>query len=268
MKTKIMLLLLGVCSCSSALAQTDSLKSNKQNHKHRWGIGLAINSFNGQLSSNSEAMWGKVNTNLINNSYGEKKDESISISIISKYYFQEDFRLRLEFGFSNVNLMHHYSYTDIALRQNTNQVINQKIYSTKPGLEWEFFNKKFISTFAGVTASYIRYGDLIYDYDIKVYRLPYDTLYNWASMHTVVKGGFSAGIGVITGLEFAICKFLSFGAEFSSDLMYYNIGGKYEEVGITYLPEPPTTETFKTNSKFQAFKFTRIQTSFILIVRF
>jgi len=49
MKTKIMLLLLGVYSCSSALAQTDSLKANMQSKKYKWGIGMAVNSTNAQI---------------------------------------------------------------------------------------------------------------------------------------------------------------------------------------------------------------------------
>lgn len=259
MKLKIIHLLLGVYSFTASFAQTDSLKSNMQNHKYKWGCSVAINSVEAQIVNPVQSILG---SSL--NPPADKTEKSFSLSIVPKYSISDDILLRFELGITNIQFKYSQELTNSFYHSINNSDLNQKIYRFIPGLQWNFFKKKYIEVYCGAIVSYNLYNELEFNDSGENSQMPIDTLLSWFISKTVLPGGFALGIGAFTGFNIKLNKYVSLGAEVSSTLSYYKIGGDYStERTYQNLPSPPVTEVSGTSSDtYKGCQFSRILSSF------
>lgn len=242
-------------------------------NKNKWGCSFAINSVEAQIGTPLLDTWGDATNNFRN--AADFTDHSISLSIIPKYFISEDVVLRFEIGITNINMLHYWDsygasfpdpYTSHTIIINT---IEQKINRYLPGIQWSFLKTKRIECYVGFSASYTHYSSMHYFNSYAINGLPKDTVSFLDAQNDIAKGGFAAGIGSFAGFNVHLFKYISIGAEFSSSLLYYKIGGEFDIETAAQFPKPPISysSSYFTNS-YKGIQFSQILASLNLTVQF
>lgn len=264
MKSKIIILLLEVSFVASALAQTDSLKTNKKNHNYKWGVGLALNSVEAQIGDPEKTSWGFEPLHT-----SDKKEKSISFSVIPKYRIKDKVLLRFEFGITKIDFSYNEEYRD-GTHTLLNQTIHQNIYRYVPAIQFLFFRERLIDIYCGITLPFINYNSIDYNFYSQTRNLATDTLTYLSTVQYSNKGGDAFGIGGNIGLNFYFLKCISAGIEFSDALLYYDLGGQYSYVAtFQSVPNQPVHKPTATySSSYQGVQFSKILCSFNLSIWF
>ena len=253
----------------------DAQNSQKKEDKYKWGCAIVINSTGPQINEPEWNSWGYAKGNFFN--YGDIKNKSISLSLIPKYHISNDKLIRLELGLTKVNLQSKVdSYFESSVKPPPsshtviNQSIKQNILRFIPGIEWTFLNKSKIKSYCGLSLAYLNYGNMSYHDLYEIRKLDGDTLQVSIDDNMVAPGGFATGAGAFAGFNIGIIKNVSIGAEFSSLLLYYKLGGGFKGEVITIdVPKPPANETYSTNSSsFKGVQFTHVISSFNVLFSF
>jgi type II secretory pathway pseudopilin PulG len=222
MKTKSFILLLLFSSLTTIMfAQL----SEKQAQKYKWSISAAINSVEAQLDQKLLDTWVYPSANYYSY-FGNKHDNSLSLSIIPKYHITGDILLRFELGITNIDLQSYYNgindsnSNSAAANIIKTDTIRQKIYRFIAGVQWDFIQKKFIESYCGASLCYLKYNEMYWtDFII-------DNKYNQTGKNTATTaGGFATGIGAFVGVNIYLHKQISIGGEFSYSILYYKLGG-------------------------------------------
>jgi hypothetical protein len=265
---KSALILMSFLLSSLCYAQKDSLMGKEI--IYRWRTTIAINSVEAQMDQQLLNTWLYPSTNYYGN-YGNKTNRSISMSIIPKYYLDDNKWLRFELGITYINLLSHYDGTfDTLAPGGANTIVNsklqQKIYRFSPGIQWNFKQIKFFQPYCGVSLYYLQYGKLNWEDNISDNSTPgRGTEYS-----TKTKGGFASGIGSFVGLNVFINKRISIGSEFSYSLLYSKIGGTEKGVQTDTFPNSPTyiSNWSTENAGSKGIQFSKIMPSFNISFRF
>lgn len=249
----------------SAPTADGSTFTHENNRKHDFGLSVAVNSIQGQVEIPLMAGYGAqiidADGNILTD--GKRIDKSYSYSIIPKYYINNDFLLRFEFGITNLNLNANsnekFSFNHII----STKVVTNKIYRYNPGFQWIFMRKKKIESYCGMTANYINYKE-VYSSDYnEVRNKATDTLQYWTNAKETTPGGFAVGIGAFAGFNIYLQKRISLGAELSSSALYYKLGGETTSEDTEYsVPGPLFTHTDTFTNSYTGFKISKIISSF------
>ena len=244
-------------------AQTTSTKKKEQ----KFGCYFAINSVYAQVGYLSDD---GLTTNIWGSTYlgGDRKDKSISLSIIPAYNLSKDLLIRFELSWTKISLINSYSsasssFTSSSVRQAGSDTIKQKIYRYVPGLEYIYLKNKIIHLYCGVILPIIQYEPVRRNQFVEQRNVGTDTLVYWNAQSVSIPGGYSAGVGSLAGFHVFIFKHLSIGAEFSVSLLYNDIGGDvtYHSTGET-ISNSSFDETVKYPDSYRGIKFSKILSSF------
>src|ERR1035437_45681 len=108
MKTKSFTVLLFASFTANAFAQFETNVPQFENGKgYKWGCALAINSTEALIGNPLYDSWGYATGNFFRN-FGDITDKSLCLSIIPKYYINDNLLLRFEFGMTNIDLLSYY----------------------------------------------------------------------------------------------------------------------------------------------------------------
>jgi len=264
MKTKIFI------SALFFLALSYSSFAQKAND-YKWGLSIAINDAHSQVAFLGTAGLGlDAEGNVV--LAGEKTNASFSLSVIPKYFINEDWLIRFEYGITQIDLKNFYtinSYTapfPPTLYQINYDTVKQKINRYVAGVQFNFFKNKKIESYGGVNFPYIKYYQISRNSYSETRNATTDTLTSKTINFRNIPGGYAAGLGVFAGFNVYVFKYLSLGAEFSSAIMYYKVGG--ESIQISYFQAPPNapleTTTVIYNESYKGIRFTKILASFNL----
>lgn len=277
MKTKSFILLLFFSLTKLAFSQFE----NEEDNQYKWSISASINSVEAQMDQKLLDTWVFPSANYYAY-FGDKQDNSLSLSVIPKYMIADDLLLRFEFGMTNIDLRMHYNGGGDTLTQNQGHIgstadiikediIQQKIYRYAAGLQWSFLNKKFIETYCGASLNYFHYSEMHWsDYINDITTLSPN--YNYSQYTATTPGGFATGVGAFAGLNIYLHNRVSIGGEFSYSLLYYKLGGMQKGVyerhnsvwGSTYVYEH--WQIYNNASK--GIQFSKIMPSLNLTIRF
>lgn len=240
---------------------------------NKWGCSFAINSVDAQIGDPLKDTWADATNNYKNTA--DFTDHSISWSIIPKYFISEDVAVRFEFGITNINMSSYFdSYgsdpqpeTEHAI---TKQSIEQKINRYLPGIQWNFIRTKRIECYVGFSASYLHYSPMHYSLNYSIFGLPKDTINFSLIYNPFFTGGFAIGIGSFAGFNVHLLKHISLGAEFSSSLLYYKIGGLSDVLEtVQSFPKPPTQTAYSySTNAYKGIQFSQILASLNLTIQF
>ncbi|MCE9537683.1 MAG: hypothetical protein K8R85_00470 [Bacteroidetes bacterium] len=237
------------------------------NQKHKWGCSSVINSIEAQVGDPEKASWGYAYLNMFQN-FNDKTNNSLSLSIIPKYFISDNLVLRFEFGVTNINMKSYFDSNDKNNATTFHSIlienIKQKIYRFIPGIQYNVLKKKSFEFFCGTTVSYFDYSAMEYTAHFEDRNLPNNTLVSVSDDKATGTKGFAAGIGAFLGGNVYLHNRISLGVEFSSALLYYKIGGEWggESVHQNF-PSPPTTYAYKySNSSYKGIQFSKILSSF------
>ncbi len=240
--------------------------------KYKWGFALAINSVEAQVGEPEWESWGYAAGNFKN--FGDITNKSISLSITPKYFISNDILLRFEFGITKINMTSYHDANAHLVSNNPtstiiiNQNIEQNIYRYIPSVQWNFMRKKFIESFCGITASYLKYTDMNYHNLYESISLPNDSIMEGFDDKATATGGFAIGVGAFAGFNIYLQKHISLGAEFSSALLYKKIGGRFSgEVVDLVNPNSSVNQTYSFYwGAINEFQFYKILSSFNISV--
>lgn len=263
MKTKFLISTIILSSfIFSAFAQNEK--------KYKWGLSLAINDAHSQIAYLGLTRLAiDAEGNMI--SGGEKTNKSFSLSIAPKYFINDDWLIRFEYGMAKIDLKNYSTSVGFGAAATTSRTIGydtvkQTINRFVLGIQWNFFSNKKIESYGGLTLPYIKYGDITRNSYSEGRNIATDTLISWNRSHTNVPGGYAFGLGVFAGFNVYVIKHLSFGAEFSSALLHYNVGGESSaEASYQSMtkPLPPiTTGGFTNPESYKGIRFAKIFSSF------
>lgn len=146
--------------------------------------------------------------------------------------------------------------------------IVQKINRFVPGIQWNFFTTKKIQSYGGVNLSYIKYGNITRNMYGEQRNALTDTLIEKDRDSYNIPGGFAAGLGVFAGFNIYVVKHLSLGAEFSSALLYYNVGNESTQItsSKSWANTSWETTTYKNKESYEGIRFTKVVASFNITV--
>ncbi len=238
-------------------AQPDT---SSYNHK-KWSIAVTINSTEAQIGDPEKASWGYIPANF--NNFSDKKNKSLSFSVIPKYQLKKDFLVRFEIGITQFNILTYYSSqtsTSNSEYLTIDLSMKQNVYRFLPGIQWSFIRKKHIESYCGMTAVYLAYNTLDYTNRTEHRELPSNKLISTIDEKSTTTGGFASGVGAFAGFNIYLKNYLSIGSEISSHLLYYKIGGPFGGIGIYQtLPNAPITEvTYYKTSSYKGVQFSKI----------
>ncbi|MDP1746457.1 MAG: hypothetical protein Q8L90_12820 [Bacteroidota bacterium] len=272
MKTKLFILLLFSSLTKFAIAQYVSEADNQ----YKWSISAAINSVEAQMDQKLFDTWASPYVNYYDN-YGNKKNKSLSFSIIPKYRITEDMLLRFEYGVTNIDLQSNFNGIGDTLTQSQGQAlgsantisyqtISQKIYRYAAGVQWNFMKKKFIETYCGALLNYLHYSDMQWSQRI----ISNTTVGRGTNYTSATPGGFATGIGAFSGFNIYVHKQISIGGEFSYSLLYYKLGGVQSGVQEHIFPTTPTLifNWKNYNNASEGIQFSKVLPSLNLTIRF
>ncbi len=230
-----------------------------------FGLSITINSIQGQIAvpimTGQGALLVDADGNIVVTG-GNRTDNSYSYSIVPKYYINKDILLRFEFGLTNLSLKANANYNLVTVRSINNVEVTNKIFRYTPGVQWFFMKERKIESYFGMTASYINYQSIYYNYSFEHRDVVTDTILDLGTGKQTTPGGFGVGVGAFAGFNIYLRKRISLGAEVASSALYYKLGGETidEVVGILPAPTISATETY-TNS-YKGFRISKIISSF------
>jgi hypothetical protein len=265
MKIGLLIIFLGFAPLTS-YSQTSNDKEIKNNH-YKWGVSFVMNSVYSQLGYINETgltsgIWGS------NYNYGKRKDNSLSLSLIPTFNVNENFSIRMEFGWTKIDINNNLTAKPPTINLNNqnygvgNDQINQRIFRYVPGVQFFLLKRKWIESYCGIILPFIAYSNIERKLETEQRNIDTDTLVSWNNEHVKIPGGKSFGIGTIGGFSIYLTKHLSIGAEFSCSFLYSKIGGEvnYETSGQSF-PNPPYIESKTFLDSFEGIKFSKIQSS-------
>lgn len=235
---------------------------------YKWGCTISVNDPNPQMAYLGSTGLGIDSEGNMRNG-GRKINKSYSLSIIPKYYINNEWVIRFEYGITRINLTSKntsissgvYGSSSYGLFYDT---IKQKINRYIPGIQWNFFTNKRIQSYGGINLPFIQYGAITRHNTSENRNITPDTLVAMDRGSANISGGFATGIGVFAGFNVFIKKYFSFGAEFSTALLYYNVGNK--SIGTTSSQLSPNTPwlttTYTNDESYKGTRFTKIISSF------
>ncbi len=257
-------------------AQTtiDTHAQPSKQEKCKWSCSFAINSMEAQIGKPEESSWGYATGNF--NNFGDITNNSLSLSIIPKYFINDQFVLRFEFSISNIDLKNYYdSEFHGSITPETSHIlitisIEQRITRYIPGIQFNFFKNKRIVSYGGMTLCYLQYDEMKYHGLYENRSLPGDTLIFSADDNAIAKGGHAFGIGAFMGFNLNVQKHIAIGVEFSDALLSYDLGGEIRgEATKQNIPNPPQTETYSySTTSYKGIQFSKIIPSFNISILF
>jgi hypothetical protein len=247
---------------SFVLAQSNYKQGNK------WGCTIAVNDAHSQIPFLAgAALQIDADGNMIGG--GDKTNNSYSLSIIPKYYINNDWVVRFEYGMTKIDLKDKggiTSSTGYLISPSYGQyydTVEQEISRLAPSIQWNFFSNNKIQSYGGVSLIFIKYGAITrYSYS-ESRNVATDTLINWGRSSVNIPGGNATGLGVFAGFNIYITKHLSLGAEFSSAMLHYNVGGgATNEYSDQSIPNPVESATQVGYESYKGTRFAKILSSF------
>lgn len=275
MKTKIIISAVLFASLTSvAFAQFETNIPQFENGKgYKWGCAVAINDAHSQIAFVGEQVLGiDADGNMID--VGKKTNNSFAWSITPKYYVNNEWVIRFEYGMTKIDLKNNYSYQvsgyyTSPTNQTSIDAVEQKINRFVPGIQWNFFTNKRIQTYGGVNLPYVKYSSTTRNLYYEQRNVAMDTLTATELDIKNIPGGFSIGLGVFAGFNVFLHKHVSLGAEFSTAYTYYKVGGESTLVTtIQNIPAPMATGAYTLNESYTGTRFNKIISSFNVSVWF
>ncbi|HKR03251.1 MAG TPA: hypothetical protein VJY62_01340 [Bacteroidia bacterium] len=237
--------------------------------KYKWGLSVAINDAHSQIAFlGGTALAMDAEGNMV--SGGEKTNKSYSLSIIPKYFINDEWLIRFEYGITQINLTNFNTVTSSGLYASIHypllhDTIKQKINRFVAGAQFNFFKNKIIESYGGVNIPYIKYSAITRHTYTDQRNVATDTLMYSYIENKNIPGGYAAGLGVFAGFNVHVFKHVSLGAEFSSALLHYKVGGaSIYESSVQIAPGPFQTTRYEYNESYKATRFTKILASFNL----
>ncbi len=243
--------------------------------EYKWCASVAINSIHAQIEVPIGTIIGGTGVvgapmvvdadgNIIGR--GNRKENSFSISIIPKYRLSEDFLLRTEFTYTDLNATAEFESNSLSnpiLHLMNDHQVDLTIHRFGGGFLWQFVNEKRIESYCGLSAYYQNFGDV----SISLYHETRsgidDTLQSYVSITDDVPGGYALGIGAIIGFNIFLHKHISVGAEFSSSIMHYELGGEAKSYSSGhFVPDYYYTNTTIYTNSYTGTKVSKILSSF------
>lgn len=254
---------------TTAFAQHESMPTHFDDVKSsKWGISVAYNDAKVQMAFPNNAQLA-LDSDGNMTSPGEKRNKSFSASFIAKYYLNRQWLIRCEYGRTNINLTNHDISSSVGGYGSPNYMIwhdtiIQNINRFVPSIQFNFFSSKNIESYGGVNVQYIKYGNITRNERVEQRYIPTDSLAYTSTKKINIPNGYATGIGVFAGFNVFVQKHISLGAEFSSGLLYYNVGGISSQIIINQYPSPtPTDITTYTNiASYKGVQFSKIFASF------
>lgn len=265
MKAKIILAILFSSTTTFVSAQFNL----EQEIKYKWGLTTAINSIQAQvaipLMTGPGAQIIDTDGNIL--AGGNRTDKSYSFSVIPKYHLNNNILVRFELGMTNLNLYANADQKGTINHVISNIEVTNKIYRYTPGFQWSFMKTKKTESYCGITASYISYKSIGRNYYYEYRDLGTDTIQYWGKIKETTPGGLSFGIGALTGFNFIVHKYISFGAELTSSALYYQLGGvtTSEETQQSF-PDPPFSFVGTYINSYKGFKISKLISSFNITI--
>ena len=270
MKINYFILVIFSAFTCNAFAQFNTGEGNK----YKWGCAVAVNDAQSQIAFLAAAgLDVDEEGNMI--SGGKKNNKSFSLSIIPKYYINNQWIIRFEYGMTRINLKDftvptsssgYYANTVYPITYDT---VKENINKFAVGLQWNFFTTKRIQSYGGINIPFIKYGTITRNTYNEQRNVKTDTLVYKERDVINIPGGFATGLGVFAGFNVFVFKHISLGTEFSSALLYYNIGGESSFVSsVQNIPASIQTTTNISNESYKGTRFTKIISSFNISVWF
>jgi hypothetical protein len=243
--------------------------------QYKWSASVSVNSIHAQIEVPIATLIGGTSPvgapmvidadgNILGR--GDRFENSYSLSFIPKYRVSDDFLIRAEFMYTNLSESANFnsiSYTTPREHSIDNIQVNFKLQKYSAGILWQFASEKVIESYCGLIASYQNYGQIITSIYHESRRSEQDTLQSINTIAENIPGGFAVGIGALIGFNIFFNRHISVGAEFSSSIMHYELGGT--AIAISTGQSVPSYfynfETVYTNS-YTGIKITKILSSF------
>ncbi|MBI3502149.1 MAG: hypothetical protein HY063_10165 [Bacteroidetes bacterium] len=260
-KTKIIITAMFFSSVTyNMYAQLPTAQEKGNNYK--LGCSVAINSIQGQMGFPGGAVIAlDENGNMQNG--GNRISKSLSLSIIPKYFINNDFLLRIEFGRTNINQQIKEDFYETSVHYINNDTVKQSITRFAPAIQWNYVRKNFFEAYSGMSIIYMDYGKYSENFYGEDRDSATSVLIFSRKENTIIDGGYAAGIGAFTGFNIYLQKHISIGAEFSSSFLYYKLGGKRIVTDINQsFPNPPATTINNWTASYKGFRFSNILSSF------
>lgn len=244
--------------------------AQEEKNKYKWSISTGINNidfmpgYTGYLQYTSDGGDGSLQGS------GERKNKSLSISFLPKYYLTNDLLLRFEFGISNI-LMTRFVETKKVTHETYSAEVKQTNYRYVLGIEYLFIEKKRVELSGGMIIPYVNYGNIVFiDSSFSRDTTINNSILSWWTGKANIPGGFSIGVGPILKINYKFLKHVSIGAESSYSFYYTKVGGMNNS-GSTYYPTPSSQPIITSNSykdTFQGFHFSKIHSSINISIIF
>ncbi|HTL80568.1 MAG TPA: DUF3575 domain-containing protein [Bacteroidia bacterium] len=252
---------------SSMLLLFSTVCISQADLQRKWGLAFSLNSIQSQIEVPIAATGGAgmaIDANGNFTDSGDKTDNSLSCSIVPKYFLNNDVCLRFEFGITNLNMKNHYDSRQTSNPRNIHdESFQEKIYRYLPGIQWFFFKKKVVESFCSLNLCYIKYGSSIYNSYNEYRDQTTDTVQYWGNSNEKMQSGVAGGLCVSTGCNFYLKKHISFGVEISSAMLYYKTGGQINDVRSgQVIPNPIITVSDTYTDSFKGLRLSKLMSSF------
>ncbi len=222
--------------------------SQKDSIKHKWELGIQISSVEKRTQYENSLF--EYNTSNITK--GTWRDKSLSYGLFSTLSLTENCFLRFNIGITTIHIISHSDSRDeIGYGQCIpcivgEEEIKQSRYYFNPAFGLKL-DKKLFTFYGGLELPITIHGNYLYsaketDYDIN------SSVTGKIDYLTYAPGGFSLGIGGFAGFDFYLVKNFSFGATFSSALLYSKLGGR---IVTTYNQTVPVSGTGTSSYLFK-----------------
>jgi hypothetical protein len=171
----------------------------------------------------------------------EWKSKSSSLGFSYSNDLKENLFFRFGLSISNFDLSFHRDTRNESngMTSGVNSISDAKIksirFNVEPGIGW-IFEKTSFAFFGGIELPYTIHKPIVsssteFDYDSTFTTILYD--YNYSGK---APGGFAIGVGAFSGFNLSLLKGFGLGAEFSSALLYYKLGGSMERSVTQTIP--------------------------------
>ncbi|MDO9184629.1 MAG: hypothetical protein Q7W13_01360 [Bacteroidia bacterium] len=258
MKTKLFILLL--FTSFTAFAQLEK--------ERKWQIGVNINTVEPITEAGFD--YAVNQTRIFNDATAHRTDKSTSFGINLSYQTKDKCVLRLVAKMTQYKIDERYDSREareITTAPSSDYIldtgyIRQSVYTISPGIVWNFSYKK-LNIYGGFQLVYKKYSPTEIDLRYAFYNTSNDSL--TSAKYYIIRegGGYSLGLGPVTGFSVNVFKNFSIGAEFSSAYTYYKRGGETSWfLQFTYPPQNAgNSGTIISHGTYEAYKFSSVLSS-------
>ena len=197
---------------------------------NKFGISVQVNTID-KFSQYDNTV---LNNFGYNDLHGEWQNKSLSFGLTGIDNLNENLFLRFKSDMTTLNIVFHRDsrkdgYGTVPATNIVGDAqIKQIRYSIVPGMAWQISKNKF-SGYGGFELPLNIYKSFTYigqenDYDSTFTTVNYNGFYSYS-----MPGGYSFGAGAFAGFKICPLQHFYIGAEFSSAILYYHLGGNIIE---------------------------------------